>query len=75
MKRGGQTRTEERDGEGNEGVGVRRRDLQRCDSLDPKQSSDDICLNHSVLLKRTFSWHHRFYRASLDVAAEKLCLQ
>lgn len=32
---------EEGDGEGNEGVGVRRRALQRCDSLNTEQGSDN----------------------------------
>lgn len=47
---------EERDAEGNEGVGVRRGDLQRCDSLNTEQSSDNaVCLmaeNYSLQLRR-----------------------
>lgn len=48
---------EERNGEGNEGAGVRRRDLRRCDSLKTEQSSDKtVCLTaekYSFQLKRT----------------------
>lgn len=46
---------EERDGEGNEGLGVWRGDLQRCDSLNTEQSSDNaVCLmaeNYSIQLR------------------------